>query len=49
MTAAGARARGPGGSRVHGFTVHEEHGDLAPEMDDVITGLIAARFWFGIT
>jgi hypothetical protein len=33
----------------HGFPVHDEHGDLLPEVDDEVTGLITAAIWFGIT
>lgn len=33
----------------HGFPVQDEHGDLLPEVDDAITGLITAAIWFGIT
>lgn len=27
----------------------DERGDLLPEVDDAITGLITAAIWFGIT
>jgi hypothetical protein len=33
----------------HGFPVHDEHGDLLPEVDDEITCLITAAIWFGVT
>lgn len=33
----------------YGFLVHDEHGDLLPEVDDEITDLITTAIWFGIT
>jgi hypothetical protein len=32
-----------------GFTVHDEPGDLLPELDDATTGLITTAIWLGIT
>lgn len=32
-----------------GFPVHDEHGDLLPEVDAEVTGLITAAIWFGVT
>jgi hypothetical protein len=29
--------------------VNDERGDLLPELDDTITGLITTAIWFGIT
>ena len=29
--------------------MHDERGDLLPELDDAITGLITTAIWFGIT
>lgn len=31
------------------FTVHDEPGDLLPELDDATTGLITTAIWLGIT
>jgi hypothetical protein len=33
----------------HGFAVTDECGDLMPEVDDAVTGLVTAAIWFGIT
>jgi hypothetical protein len=33
----------------HGFSVHDDHGGLLPEVNDEITGLITAAIWFGVT
>jgi hypothetical protein len=36
-------------AREHAITVTDGHGDLLPELDAAITGLITAAIWFGIT
>jgi hypothetical protein len=35
--------------REHAITITDEDGDLLPDLDDAITGLITAAIWFGIT
>jgi hypothetical protein len=32
-----------------GIAVHDEHGDLRPDVDDAITRTVTAPIWFGIT
>jgi hypothetical protein len=36
-------------ARQCGITVHDEHGDLRPDIDDAITRTVTAAIWFGIT
>jgi hypothetical protein len=36
-------------ARQCGIAVHDEHGDLRPEVDDAITRTVTAAIWFGIT
>ena len=36
-------------ARQHAITVTDEHGDLLPDLDDAITGLITAAIWSGIS
>jgi hypothetical protein len=36
-------------ARQCGIRVHDEHGDLQPDIDDAITRTVTAAIWFGIT
>lgn len=36
-------------ARQCGITVHDEHGDLLPEVDDAITRTVTSAIWFGLT
>ena len=36
-------------ARQCGIRVHDEHGDLRPEVDAAITRTVTAAIWFGIT
>ena len=36
-------------ARQCGIAVHDERGDLRPEVDDAITRTVTAAIWFGVT
>jgi hypothetical protein len=36
-------------ARQCGIRVHDEHGDIRPDIDEAITRTVIAAIWFGIT